>query len=448
VSPRSLKWQAALVVAGALLLSHLVGVTVYHFDRKETLATSETLDLAERVLGYVMIAEPLGAGERRRILGAAKSRFLEVSFAGRDTFPSTICPGSPVLESVRALIAETLPPEFGWHACVDDAPRAAAPESVGASHSGGKAMTVAIRFPDSEVVRFRGLVPEASSFLSDVADISYIVAATLLVAAAAYWVIQRVTLPLQRFGEKATEIGKNLDAPPLPEEGPSEVVAAAKAFNRMQDRLNRLIGSRTEMLAAISHDLRTPITRLRLRVEMLDDEHERGKLLSVLGEMESMVKSVLEFIRGAAPREQPRIVDVCALAESLCADAAEDGAPVTFVGDMRPINLSCRPAALRRALQNVIDNSVKHAGGAEVAVESAEAAVTIRVRDRGPGIPESQLEAVLRPFYRVEGSRSRESGGHGLGLSIAATIAHAHGGTLQLKNRGGGGLEVAMVVPR
>jgi len=445
--PRSLEWQAVLVLVGALLLSHLASVTAYYFDRKQTLADAEVEDLAEQIIRNAATAAPLASPERHRILAAARSRYLTV---GTDA-PFDIGPCDPATlpESVQRIAENRLPPGVEWRACVEEPLGlfSLLADIFSRVEREDAILTMAIRFPDGEVAQFRGVVPETPSFFTD-RTITYVLLAALLVGVVADRVIRRVTLPLRRFGRQATEIGKNLNAPPLEERGPSEVVNASRAFNRMHTRLKRLIGNRTEMLAGISHDLRTPITRMKLRVEMMEEGEAREKLLRELDEMETMVAAVLEFVRGAMPTEQQRVVDLNALVESLCSDLAESGAPVRYVTPWRPVRLACRPTALRRALQNVVMNAVTHAGSAVVEVHDQDEAVEIRVLDRGPGIPEDQLEAVLQPFYRVESSRNRGTGGHGLGLAITATAAHAHGGMLVLANRPGGGLMACLHLPR
>lgn len=456
--PRSLKWQAVFVVVAALVLSHLISVTVYNFDRKEALTLSEAQDFAERVFGYVDIAAPATGTERQRILKAATSSFLTVTLDDART-PSARCRMGAIPPVIDRIMGDNLPPGFEWDICVLRGPDNLLSRLTMIETSALDTVTIEmlVRFPDGDLATFRARIPESPSFFAN-ASLTYILFATFIVGAAAYWFILRVTRPLSQFGVKAGEIGKDLSTAPLPEEGPSEVIAAARAFNGMQTRLERLIRGRTEMLGAISHDLRTPITRLKLRVEMLRNETERDKLLSVLGDMEALVNAILDFVRGVNPHEETRMVDVAALTESLCADLAETGYPVTWNGPDKPALLPCRPLALKRCLQNLIDNALKYGGetsggeasGGEtgVCLRDTGTDVIIEVRDRGPGIPPEHAETVFQPFHRVETSRSRDTGGIGLGLPIASTIAHAHGGTLTLENRHGGGLTAKLVLPR
>ena len=229
--------------------------------------------------------------------------------------------------------------------------------------------------------------------------------------------------------------------------GPLEIRRTAQAFNTMQERLSRYLKSRVTALTAISHDLKTPVNRLRLRAELLEDGEVKGKIVQDLQEMESMILDTLEFMRGGRTVEKPQPVDVNALLESLQADAQDTGARVTVEGAAAGPYVG-RPQALKRCLGNLLDNALKYGGSAAMRVDDAPARLIIRVRDQGPGIPEAQLERVFEPFHRLEGSRSRDTGGTGLGLSIARQIAQLHGGTLKLRNLGEGGLEAVLDLPR
>lgn len=218
-------------------------------------------------------------------------------------------------------------------------------------------------------------------------------------------------------------------------------------LTRYLTRLGKFIDDRTRMIAAISHDLRTPITRMRLRAEFVEDPEQQAKMMSDLEEMEAMIASVLAFARDEAANEPRKVVDLVALVREICDAAAEAGRPVRFSAE-GAVALSCRPMALRRAFANLIDNAVKYGGEARVALEAANGEVAVRIDDQGPGIPEDERERVFAPFYRMERSRSRETGGVGLGLAAARSIVRAHGGDIALDNRAEGGLRVTVTLPR
>jgi signal transduction histidine kinase len=259
--------------------------------------------------------------------------------------------------------------------------------------------------------------------------------------------VRWVTRPLHRLADAAQALGRDINRPPLPESGPVEVRRAAKAFNSMQERLARYIRNRTGILTAMSHDLKTPITRLRLRAELLEQPELREKFVRDLSEMEQMVNATLGFMRGLDDREPLRAIDVRALVEALQADAEELGAPVRVIGEpLAPF--SGKSEGLKRALQNLLDNALRYGCDAEVAIEDQPDLLSIVMRDRGPGIPETELEHVFEPFYRLEASRNPGTGGTGLGLSIARNIAQSMGGELTLRNREGGGLEARLSLPR
>ncbi|MGV2292421.1 HAMP domain-containing sensor histidine kinase [Trinickia sp. YCB016] len=270
----------------------------------------------------------------------------------------------------------------------------------------------------------------------------------LAVLAACCWLAVRVaTRPLHQLAKAADTLGPDLKASRLPEEGPSEVARAARAFNAMQDRIGLYMTERMQILAAISHDLQTPITRMRLRLDVIDDNAESAKLRQDLLEMENLVKEGVTYARtlhGAA--EAPRRIDPDALLDSLVYDYVDAGQPVSLEGRV-DIALVTRPQALKRIVGNLVDNALKYGGSAEINAQAdQDGQVTISVLDRGPGIPPESLDAVFEPFYRLETSRNRHTGGTGLGLAIARQLALAMNAALSLHNRPGGGLEARLTL--
>ena len=222
---------------------------------------------------------------------------------------------------------------------------------------------------------------------------------------------------------------------------------AAQAFNRMQARIDRLIADRTQALAAVSHDLRTPIARLRLRAGFIEDTEAQRQIDADLDEMEAMITATLAYLRGDAEQEQLRVTDLAAILETLCDDATDAGRLVSYDGPSQA-RLACRPIAIKRALANLIDNAVKYGGAARVTLRDRGTLVEVAVEDGGPGIPEAEIEAAFEPFRRLDPSRNPESGGSGLGLTIARQVAERHGGTVSLRNRAGGGLVATLTLPR
>jgi signal transduction histidine kinase len=269
----------------------------------------------------------------------------------------------------------------------------------------------------------------------------YVLMLQLLLLIVCCWFAVRLSIrPLVALADAADALNPNAQTPPLDEAGPTELARAARAFNAMRQRIARFVEERVQILAAISHDLQTPITRMKLRAEMAEDSEEKRKLVRDLAEIETLVREGLAYARTAhGDGEKPSRIDVGSFVESLAYDYQDTGKPVTLEQNATGAIVT-RPHALRRVLTNLTDNAIKFGGAAELCVRRDGDAVVIEVRDRGPGIPEDKLDAVLQPFVRLENSRSRETGGTGLGLAIAQQLVVAAGGALKLRNREGGGL--------
>ncbi len=261
------------------------------------------------------------------------------------------------------------------------------------------------------------------------------------------WLVARIaTRPLRQLADAADRLDISRAGEVLPELGTNEVRVATRAFNRMQKRIYEDVRERTGMLAAITHDLQTPLTRMRLRLEKLPDETLRNKLVGDMQAMQQMLQEGLELARSLDSSEEKQLLDLDSLLDSLCSDAAEAGQQVAY-HEHTPVQLKAYPLALRRALSNLLDNAVKYGQRADVSLSRDARQCLIRIRDHGPGIAPELLEKVFTPFYRIEHSRSRETGGTGLGLSIARNIVQRHNGELILRNHPQGGLEALVVLP-
>jgi signal transduction histidine kinase len=246
-----------------------------------------------------------------------------------------------------------------------------------------------------------------------------------------------ITRPMRRLAAAAEALGRGEATEPLPETGPEDIRHTAEAFNRMQERLKRFVADRTRMLAAIGHDLRTPITSLRLRAEFVGDPDIREKMLATIDEMQKMTEATLTFAREESAAEETRSVDLGALVQSLSDDLADVGHDVTFDNGLR-VNYRCRADSLRRAIRNLIENAVRYGKRARVAIAKNTDSIDIIVEDDGPGIPPELAEQAFMPFFRFEDSRNRETGGVGLGLAIARNIVRNHGGDIRLVNHASG----------
>ena len=275
----------------------------------------------------------------------------------------------------------------------------------------------------------------------------YLLIFLFCIAALAFLVARMVIRPLQQLSKAALDLGNDINHPPLSVAGATELRQASSAFNKMQARIRHHIEQRTHMLAAITHDLQTPLTRLRLRIEKVADAELRDKLIADLLAMQDMVREGLLLARSMDSPEQQQVVNLDSLLDSVVTDAADAGQPVTLKGKSN-MSVKAQPQALVRCVNNLIDNAIKYGNSANVTVQKeSNQSVSVRIRDSGTGMPTDELEKVFTPFYRLENSRCRERGGTGLGLTIARNICEHHGGTLILTNHPQGGLEAILTLP-
>lgn len=456
--PATLSGRLILTLLIGLLAAQLLGAAILLRDRASAIYQTSGLAAAQRIAGIVQVLDRLDPAARTNLLPALNSPQLRVALA----------PYMPAVDASEELHAAHLRTVLQRLLGDGRTVQVTLVESVPAMEVGARRRPgrrhphlgpMADYFPRHDVafqVHTRLADGTWASFEHGLGGEPFawpwrllLTLAVLLVSVIALtlFAVRWLTRPLAVLAAAADELGRNMHRPPLPEDGPMEVRRAAAAFNTMQTRLQTYLRERERMLAAVSHDLRTPITRLRLRAELIDDENLRMKFARDLSEMEAMTAAALDFLRGANKDEPVQPIDIMALLESLQADIEEAGHSVTVQGEMRA-PYPARPLALKRLLANLIENAIKYGTRASVTVEDKAAQLRIVVADAGPGIPAEQLEQVFEPFYRIEGSRSRDTGGVGLGLSVARDIARAHGGELVLRNRAGGGLEAILTLPR
>ena len=275
-----------------------------------------------------------------------------------------------------------------------------------------------------------------------------VLASGLVIAVIAFFLARRISRSWDVLTRAADRVGRGDYPEPVPETGPIEIRRATKAFNRMTARLKRFVEDRTRMLAAISHDLRTPITSLRLRAEFVEDPENRARIIETLDEMEQMVEAAMTFAREETANEETRKIDLTALVESAVEDLAETGRPIKFIGEGAPRVYPCRPLSIKRAFGNLVANALNFGDTVEVAVRDADdGGLWIEIADDGPGIPVEQREQVFEPFFRIEESRNRDTGGIGLGMAIARTAIRAHGGEIYLDESQKGGLLARIYLP-
>jgi signal transduction histidine kinase len=470
--PQSLFGRLMLVLASGLLAAQLVSAVINLAERDRLLVTAGGMQQAQRIADVVKLLDSLSPVERERIAGVLNVPPLVLSLqdtpasapqagAGRAVMFTAMLRASlgadrdVRVESRAPVAASAWPPGAGprWPRGERPAGMGGAPGMMGGpgmmGYGGGPpgpVLRTEVRLRDGRWARFDTELPGAA------ATVPWRLAATLAVLAAAvlvlsYVAVRWVTRPLHVLADAAQALGRDINRPPLAEEGPREIRQAARAFNTMQSRLVRFIEDRTRIFAAMSHDLKTPITRMRLRADLLDDDEARERFEADLKEMETMVTHTLEFMRGMGGQEARQEVDVTALLESLQSDNEAMGRSVRIEG-AAGAPYRARVSLLRRCLANLVDNAVLYGERATIQVEDTPACLTIRVLDDGPGIPPQELEKVFEPFYRLEQSRSRDTGGTGLGLAIARNIAHMHGGDIVLRNRSSRGLEAVLTLPR
>ena len=454
--PQSLFGQTLVVLLAGLLISHLIGAWVYTADREQAVRAVGGMAAAQRIANVTQLMSEAPADWRDRLVTAVSDPTFRVTLSTAPLLPSTVADQNNAAIAIGNVLAEELK---SWAQQIRVRLRgsdAAAPMMPGphvmmmdgGMHVMGswRDLQVSVLLNDGQWLSFATMVPKTGPAVSWQFIVSMALMG-LVVLVVSIWAIGRVTAPLAAFAQAATALGKNLKAEPLQESGTREVRQATRAFNDMQTRLIRLIEGRTRMLAAISHDLRTPLTLLRLRAESAPECEDREKMLATINEMNGMIGSVLDLARSDASLENRRPMDLTALVESIVDDMKDAGFPVTMQPSSSVI-YECYGAALKRAVTNLIDNAVKYGRTARVAICEVPTLLKIIVEDEGPGIPEHELGRVTEPFYRVEESRSRESGGAGLGLAIAVSVIEAHGGELKLANRREGGLRAEVRLPR
>jgi signal transduction histidine kinase len=451
--PKSLFGQTLLVLLAGLIVSHAVGSWIYTADREQAVRAVGGFAAAQRIANLTKLVEEAPREWRGRIIAALSDQSFRVSLSGQ--VPAIAATeDSTVAQVIRAFLAEQLlagsgrqprvsvsapfgPPFGGIH------PMGPGPMMHG--FGGLRDLQVAMPLSDGQWLSFATALPDSGPAFSRQFLISMAIMA-LIILGVSTWAVRRVTAPLRSLAVAAERLGRDVTAPPLPETGSIETRQASRAFNEMQTRLRNFIDNRTRMLAAISHDLRTPLTLLRLRAENFENSQEREKMLSTLTEMDSMIDATLAFARDETISETRRPTDITSLLQSIVDDMSDAGLPVSME-PAGPVIYECQPVALKRAFTNLLDNAVKYGKSARAAINATPKAIEITIDDEGPGIAEQQLARVFEPFYRVEESRSRETGGVGLGLAIAQSIVQAHGGVLALANRPTGGVRASLLLP-
>ncbi len=458
--PHSMLAWFALVLGAGIALS-LISVSAFHtFNRDEAVAALEDLRAAERIAAAARFLDHSAAPLRPVIAESISGSSLFIAATPASMIDAAEPPDNRTAR-LRDVIAARLVDmrwrdlrvdygigsdggEHPWWSYLPSVWRdeGRKSEDILSLQDAGQTFSVALQLVDGTWLNFSFASVKTLPFSSwsQLLALAGGLAAVLLLGVGA---MRLITRPIESLASAAEELGRGARPGDVPETGLNEVRQAARAFNRMQHRIRRMIEDRTQMIAAISHDLRTPITRLRLRAEFVEDPEEQQKMLADLDQMEAIIKSTLAFAREDADTEPTSPVDLRALLE----EVAESHPPAKLM-TREPCTLRARPVALRRCFNNLAENAVRYGGTAEIAIRDQPDAVVVTIDDAGPGIPEDRLQDVFRPFVRLEQSRNRDSGGAGLGLAIARSVALAHGGTITLANRPAGGLRALVRLPK
>lgn len=445
---RSLTGQWIALTLVALAASQILFYYIYRAEQARTvleLRRDEFLARAAAVARLVDTVDPALHPEILRATNTGVVRFWMTGTGPGEMLAWQADAGARLLESARPPEASLLPPQprARWEAPAGEN-RFASPEARMAVLKDWNGFGLVVPVKEGLWLNAVYAKPGAVSGPPWYHYLSLAITAVMLTLVSVL-LVRRLARPLRRLTDSAERVGRGEEVPPLPEEGADDVRHLTVAFNRMQSRLRRFVEDRTRMVAAISHDLRTPITSMRLRAEFIDDEETRTKMISTLDEMKAMAESTLAFAREEAVTEETRAIDINALLGSLCADLCEIGWKVGFREGERTV-WRCRPDALRRAFRNVIENAVRYGGSARVGFAVSAEGLEVMVEDDGPGIPADQRERVFDPFVRLEDSRNRGTGGAGLGLSIARSIIRSHGGEITLLD--GPPFRVGVTLPR
>jgi signal transduction histidine kinase len=425
--PRTMAARLSLILFAGLLIAQGLSSSLQFYERYTAARAMLLTNLDHDVAMAVAVLDRVPASERsawlprmqrrtyRFLLGPGQAGSEALSDRARqmtDGIGAALDGRYPV----RANTISTLPERFQVHLLLSD----------------GQPLTIEVT---PSVMPIAGWLPVL------------LAAQLILLLLCTWWAVRLAVRPLARLASAAESLSPSGDGQRLEEGGPVEVAKAVSAFNAMQDRIGQHLKERLQILAAISHDLQTPITRMKLRIEAMDGSPERAKMVDDLDEMQHLVRDGVAYARSAhGAAEPPLKVDLDAFLESLVYDYQDSGKQVGLIGRVG-VPVTTRPRALRRIIGNLVDNAIKYAGTAEIETSGGDdGRVSISVLDRGPGIAEHELEAVLQPFYRLEASRNRDSGGAGLGLAIAQQLALAMGGSLTLRNREGGGLQVTLTL--
>lgn len=459
--PKSLAGQLMLVLVLSLLLAQAVNLALLvQAARAERLASiaagsaAQIADASDRVaaglpLGFAdrRVGQQLGSEQvdGRGDVGRRSHRIGRIVIADAPRFRPAMREWPELASRVETFLGDVGIAVRDVRAAQMRAARR--DDAVGKRQRPMAIVAVAAQLPDGRWITVRARTRIDQPPIGELLGVQTLILFILLLGPL-LWVAWRVSRPLKTLARAASDMRPGADETPVPESGPEDVRALTRAFNAMQGRIRAMLSDKDRMLGAVGHDLRTPLASLRVRVEQVGDEGLRDKMAATIAEMAAMLDDILSLARAGQPQETPEPTDIAALLGELVSDYRAMDRPVDLAAEGALVTRTVRPASLRRALRNLIDNAVTYGGSATVGLsERADGTVTISVDDNGPGIPPDRIADMMEPFARAEASRNRDTGGSGLGLTLARAIVLAEGGVLELVNRDQGGLSARVVLP-
>lgn len=427
--PRTLFGRLVLLMTVGLVIAQLAGTAIHLRERQRSLGDTVSHELSQRIAAIHRAIDSHVGPERQHLAKLLSTPRLNLSI-------EPFAPASNPAPTMLTDFAERLHDQLGTEVEL---------RTIAMPRFGAFVFDVYLKLGGDEWLRLKGSAPD-DIFAQPWHVLINLGVMLLAIVVLVIFAARSTVRPLTQLASAARGLANDLKHPPLPEEGPSEVRDAAHAFNTMQTRIRSGIEERERFLAAVSHDLKTPVTRLRLRAEMLTDEYLREDIRHDVDDMQQLIDDALDFLRGKSVEEPIQPIDLIALVESVVDDFAHTGQVSLVAPEM--LRFNGRPRALQRALRNLVDNALKYGRSAQVALEERPGSIVISVEDEGEGIPEAELQFAFEPFYRIEESRCRETGGTGLGLAIVRQVAYSHGGDAQLINRPGHGMRAELRLPQ
>ena len=434
--PQSLSVRLFLIVLAGVVLAMTLTTNLQRRERARVFSEYRANMAVTHIADTILLLATLSPSARVSATAALPRDEWRIEFDS---------PPPPISNEAVLVYSKHLSERLGDAAQVDEAwlcfeNRTSCPYSV----------VIKVRFKEDQSlwVAYRLPTHERPHRREEIALQSRIAIFISIMSIVAWGVVRLALRPLQRLVQAVQDFGRDIARPHMDESGPIEVRKAAQAFNAMQEQIRSHMAERMHMLLAVTHDLKTPLTRMRLRLEKCTDEALKDRLQADIGAMQSLMEEGLELARSLDTTESMQAVDLDALLQSLCDDAAEAGLDVTYRGSaMYGIIVMGRPNGLGRVFENIIDNAVKYGHYARIVLVQQGKLACVRIRDGGPGIPDESLQEVLRPFVRIDTSRCRDTGGTGLGLTIAVNLLKVQQGGLSLRNHPQGGLEATVQLP-